>query len=65
MRITVDIDENLMDTARRLTGIDENDSLVREGLEALVERESARRLALLGGSEPGLQDTDRRRVPTS
>ena len=49
MRITVNIDDELFDHASRLTGIEGRTALVREGLRALIERESARRLAKLGG----------------
>jgi hypothetical protein len=45
---------------RRITGVTEKTALVREGLRALIERESARRLARLGGSEPQLQPIPRR-----
>jgi len=65
MRTTVNIDDQLMEKARQLTGIDENATLLREGLRALVERESARRLARLGGSEQGLQEVPRRRASGS
>ena len=60
MRTTVNIDNELLDEAQRLTGVKEKASLLREGLKALIERESARRLAALGGSEPQLK-TPRRR----
>jgi Arc/MetJ family transcription regulator len=62
MRTTINLDETLIDEARRLTGVSERTALVREGLRALIERESARRLARLGGSEPGLRVPDRRRA---
>lgn len=62
MRTTVNIDDDLMDRARELTGIEEKATLLREGLRALVERESARRLAALGGSEPELEPVRRRRA---
>ena len=65
MRTTVNIDDRLMDQARELTGIEENAALLREGLRALVEREAARRLARLGGSEPGLKDIPRRQASGS
>lgn len=65
MRTTVNIDDRLIEKARELTGIEENAALLREGLRALVEREAARRLARLGGSEPGLEETPRRRVGDS
>ena len=60
MRTTLNIDDLLLDEARRITGITEKTALVREGLKALIERESARRLARLGGSEPQLQPIPRR-----
>jgi Arc/MetJ family transcription regulator len=62
MRTTVNIDDELMETAKRLTGIEEKAALLRAGLKALIEQESARRLAILGGSEPQLSDVSRRRV---
>jgi len=61
MRTTINIDQDLLDEASRLTGESEKTSLVREGLKALIERESAKRLARLGGSEPGLKSIRRRR----
>ena len=61
MRTTLNIDDQLLEEARRMTGISEKSALVREGLRALVERESARRLARLGGSEPDLDSVPRRR----
>ncbi|OOC09038.1 MULTISPECIES: type II toxin-antitoxin system VapB family antitoxin [Thioalkalivibrio] len=61
MRTTINIDDELLEEARRMTGVTEKTVLVREGLRALVERESARRLAQLGGSEPDLGAVPRRR----
>lgn len=61
MRTTLALDDDLVAEAQRLTGIAEKTGLVREALRALIERESARRLALLGGSEPGLTEVARRR----
>ena len=61
MRTTLIIDEKLIDRARELTGIQEKTALVRAGLEALIAREAAKRLALLGGSQPKLRDIPRRR----
>lgn len=60
MRTTLNIDDHLLDEARRITGMAEKSTLVREGLRALIERESARRLARLGGSEPQLEPVPRR-----
>lgn len=54
MRTTVNIDEQLLAEAQRLTGVTNRNVLVQKGLRALIERESARQLALLGGSEPDL-----------
>lgn len=61
MRTTLALDEELVAKAQTLTGLTEKSSLVREALKALIERESARRLARLGGSEPGLRAPPRRR----
>ena len=60
MRTTLNIDDQLLDEAQRITGMTEKAALVREGLRALIERESARRLARLGGSEPQLESASRR-----
>jgi len=54
MRTTLALDDDLVDKAKALTGLRETAGLVREALKALIERESARRLARLGGSDPGL-----------
>jgi Arc/MetJ family transcription regulator len=51
MRITLALDEDLLAKAQALTGISEKSALIREALRALIERESARRLALPGGAE--------------
>ena len=61
MRTTLALDDELMDRAQALTGVREKSALVREALMALIERESARRLARLGGSEPDLAAAARRR----
>jgi Arc/MetJ family transcription regulator len=61
MRTTLNIDDALLQEAARLTGIAEKTAVVRAGLEALIARESARRLAALGGSEPGIRRIRRRR----
>jgi Arc/MetJ family transcription regulator len=65
MRTTLIIDDVLVERARRLTGIDEKTALVHAGLEALIAREAAKRLAALGGSQPQLEPTPRRRSATS
>ncbi|MDE0612321.1 MAG: type II toxin-antitoxin system VapB family antitoxin [Gammaproteobacteria bacterium] len=62
MRTTLNIDETLLAQAQLLTDIESKSKLVREALRALVERESARRLAKLGGSQPELLDIPRRRL---
>lgn len=61
MRTTVNLDDALLARAQQLSGMQERNGLLREALLALIQRESARRLARLGGSEPGLQDIPRRR----
>ena len=61
MRTTLALDDDLLAEAQRLTGTSEKTALVREALIALVERESARRLARLGGTEPELREVPRRR----
>ncbi|WP_117318901.1 type II toxin-antitoxin system VapB family antitoxin [Chromatocurvus halotolerans] len=62
MRTTLNIDDQLLAEAQRLSGMTEKTAIVREGLRALIQRESARRLARLGGSEPGLRNIPRRRA---
>ena len=64
MRTTLALDDDLLAAAERYTGLKEKSALVREALRALIERESARRLAALGGSEPGLKPVARRKTPT-
>ena len=61
MRTTVAIDDELVAEARSYTGLRETSALLRAALTALIEREAARRLARLGGSEPDLQAPPRRR----
>lgn len=61
MRTTVNLDDQLLEEARRITGVEGRTDLIHEGLRALIERESARRLARLGGSEPQLRPVPRRR----
>jgi Arc/MetJ family transcription regulator len=60
MRTTINLDDQLLGEAQRITGMKERTALIHEGLRALIERESARRLARLGGSEPGLRPVSRR-----
>jgi Arc/MetJ family transcription regulator len=62
MRTTLNLDDALISKAMSLTGISERTALLHEGLRALIARESARRLAKLGASEPGLAEVPRRRV---
>lgn len=63
MRTTLILDDALMAEASELTGIKEKTALVRAGLEALIAREAARRLAALGGTMPHLEPIPRRRLP--
>ncbi|MCK4842256.1 MAG: type II toxin-antitoxin system VapB family antitoxin [Methylococcales bacterium] len=60
MRTTINIDDDLYVKAVELTGVHEKTALLREGLKALIERESALRLALLGGSDPDIEQIPRR-----
>ncbi len=62
MRTTLNIDEALLARAREYTGETEKTALVRMGLEALIQREAARRLAALGGAMPALRVPTRRRA---
>ncbi len=55
MRTTVNLDQELLDKARRITGMEGQTALIHAGLRALIERESARRLARLGGAEAQLR----------
>jgi Arc/MetJ family transcription regulator len=61
MRTTINLDDKLIEEAMRMTGVKERTALIHEGLRALVARETARRLARLGGSEPQLRPIPRRR----
>ncbi len=65
MRTTVTLDDDLLERAARLSGVEERGALLRAALEALIELESARRLARLGGAEPGIEDIPRRRTGTA
>jgi len=61
MRTTLNIEDNLMDKASKMTGIKEKTALVKLGLEALIARESGKRLARLGGTQKQLKAIPRRR----
>lgn len=61
MRTTLALDDELVAKAQAFTGVKEKSALIREALKALIERESAHRLARLGGSEPDLKVVPRRR----
>ena len=61
MRTTLALDDALLAKAQAVTGVSEKSALIREALRALIERESARRLARLAGTEPGLKSVPRRR----
>ena len=61
MRTTLNIDDEILEKASRLTGVQEKTALVRLGLEALIARESSRRLARFGGTEKELRPSPRRR----
>lgn len=65
MRTTLNIDDDLLSEAERVTGVSEKTALVRAGLKALIERESARRLAKLGGTEKKLALPPRRQSNAS
>ena len=65
MRTTLNIDDDILEKASQLTGIKEKTALVRKGLEALIARESSRRLAKLGGTEDGLKPIPRRQSAKS
>jgi Arc/MetJ family transcription regulator len=65
LRTTLNLDDALLAEAQELTHISERTMLIHEGLKALIARESARRLARLGGTEPGLKKIPRRRPKSS
>ncbi len=65
MRTTLNIDDALYEQAAEMTGINEKTTLVKQGLIALIERESAKRLAALGGTEPDFEAPPRRRSEPS
>jgi Arc/MetJ family transcription regulator len=60
MRITVELDDELVRTAQELTGVAQETALLRKALKAVIERESARKLARLGGTMPHLKNIPRR-----
>lgn len=62
MRTTINLDDELLAQAQRMSGLSERTQLLREALMALIQRESARRLAKLAGSEPQLQPVTRRKT---
>jgi Arc/MetJ family transcription regulator len=62
MRTTVALDDDLVRIAQEYTGLMERTALIREALKSLIERESSRRLAALGGTMPELEDIPRRRI---
>jgi Arc/MetJ family transcription regulator len=62
MRTTLALDDELVRIAQEFTGVSEKTALVREALKALIERETARRLAALGGAMPQLENVSRRKV---
>jgi Arc/MetJ family transcription regulator len=62
MRATVTLDDDLVRTARKYSGIQERSALLREALKALIHIEASRRLAALGGTEPELEDIRRTRA---
>jgi Arc/MetJ family transcription regulator len=62
MRTTVNIDDELLAKASKLTGPMDRTAILSEGLKALIERESAKRLARLGGTQPSIKAAPRRRI---
>ena len=64
MRTTLNIDDEILKKASELTGIWEKTLLVKLGLEALIAKESSKRLAALGGTEKEVQDIPRRKIAT-
>jgi Arc/MetJ family transcription regulator len=64
MRTTIALDDDLVRIAQEFTGVEEKATLIREALKALIQRESARRLAALGGTMPELKRVPRRRANT-
>lgn len=64
MRTTIALDDDLLAKAQAYTGLNEKTALIREALKALIQREAARRLVRLGGSQPGIEAAPRRRQDT-
>ena len=64
MRTTVDLDESLLNEASRYSGIKQKTQLLEEGLRRIIQQEAARRLALLGGSDPQAVAAPRKRYST-
>jgi Arc/MetJ family transcription regulator len=62
VRTTVALDDDLIKTATEFTGITEKAALLRAALRALIHQEASRRMALLGGSQPGIKQIPRRRL---
>ena len=62
MRTTIALDDEMLSKAQALTGVIEKTALIREALRALIQRESAKRLSLLGGTEPRLEPVPRRQT---
>jgi Arc/MetJ family transcription regulator len=65
MRTTLALDDDLVAKAQAVTGLKEKSAMIREALRALIERESGRRLARLGGAEPDFVAPPRSRLPAS
>lgn len=65
MRTTLNLDDDLLAKASQLTGVEEKTQLLHMGLEALIQRESSKRLATLGGAKPDLSVAPRRRITQS
>lgn len=63
MRTTIALDDDLLAAAQEYTGPMEKSALVRKALQALIEREASLRLAMIGGSQPGIKAAPRRRPP--
>lgn len=61
MRTTITLDDDLLERAREMTGVEERSTLIHNGLRALIQCEAARRLAALGGSAPEMEAPPRRR----